>query len=246
MPTPRAPILPARFRLNEEALRDFQVSVLEFPFTDAIYRFLDGIKQIRSNGKIWDNEYPTWRTLNDVLLLLTPTLTHAFERQWDAERGINIRQMVVIGEQPELRPSLDDLTTVIQPWLSQWAASAFKKEFDGSGRYLYEELMGSLETPEADWRVVSAYDLWQSPNRDAGLSYRAIPSLICSLLNEQTSMIFDTPVKWRLAHDRNGFVIVSEPQSSEYLDDYGRPGEGTFSYKLVPFSKNKQRDIMTI
>ncbi len=232
MPTPQAPILPARFRLNEEALRDFQVSVLEFPFTDAIYRFLDGIKQIRSNGKIWDNEYPTWRTLNDVLLLLTPTLTHAFERQWDAERGINIRQMVVIGEQPELRPSLDDLTTVIQPWLSQWVASAFKKEIDGSGRYLYEELMGSLETPEADWQVVSAYELWQSPNRDAGLSYRAIPSLICSLLNEQTSMIFDTPVKWRLAHDRNGFVIVSEPQSSEYLDDYGRPGEGTFAYKL--------------
>lgn len=232
MPTPQAPILPARFRLNEEALRDFQVSVLEFPFMDAIYRFLNGIKQIRSNGKIWDNEYPTWRTLNDVLLLLTPTLTHAFEKQWDAERRINIRQMVVIGEQPELRPSLDDLTTVIQPWLSQWAASAFKKELDGSGRYLYEELMGSLETPEADWKAVSAYKLWQSPNRDAGLSYRAIPSLICSLLNEQTSMIFDNPVKWRLAHDRNGFVIVSEPQFSEYLDDYDRPGAGTFAYKL--------------
>lgn len=232
MPTLQAPILPARFRLNEEALRDYQVSVLEFPFAGAINRFLDGIKQIRSNGKIWDNEYPTWRTLNDVLLLLTPTLTHAFEKQWDAERKTQIRQMVVIGERPELRPSLDDLTTVIQPWLSQWAASAFKKEIDGSGRYLYEELMGSLETPEADWQVVSAYDLWQSPIRDAGLSYRAIPSLICSLLNEQTSMIFDTPVKWRLAHDRNGFVIVSEPQSSEYLDDYGTPGEGTFAYKL--------------
>jgi hypothetical protein len=225
----QTPILPARFRVNEVFLRQYTVSVLEFPFMQAIDRFLSGIKQIKG-GRLWDNERPPWRSLNDVLLLLTPTLTHAFEKHgWDWARKLEVRQMLVLGTE---RPSVHDLTLVIRPWLRQWIDITFAQEVNGSGAGLYTELMSSLDHPECDWRDVNACELWQSPNSDAGLSYRAIPSLICSLLNETTCEVLGRPVKWRLVHDTRGFVVVSDPQYARYTDDYGRAGEGTFAYKL--------------
>jgi hypothetical protein len=228
---PQTPILPARFQLREESLKQHEVSVLDFPFTKAIDRFLEAMQKIKGR-RLWNNEYPTWRSFNDVLLLLTPTLTHAFEKRWDSEREVNVRQLLVLGDDPARRPSASDLAIVIQPWLQQWIDSNFAKEVSGGGADLYDELMNSLNHPETDWRVVNAYDLWQSPDSYARLSYRAIPSLVCSLLNEKASYIFGRFVKWRLAHDRNGFVVVSDPQYSQYIDEYDRPGEGTFTYKL--------------
>jgi hypothetical protein len=91
----QSPILPARFQLNEEKLKEFTVSVLDFPFQSAIDRFISAIQMIRGK-KLWYNEYPPYRTLNDVLLLLTPTLIHAFEKQWDANKDREISHPTLV------------------------------------------------------------------------------------------------------------------------------------------------------
>lgn len=229
------PLLPVRFRLDEQVLHDYQVAVLDFPWQAAFDRFIDGIEQIRQQ-KLEFKERPPYRQLNLNLVALAPPLVHAFERFWDKESKQARRQMLVLGNDPALRPPVQEIGSVVGVWAKQWVNNCFDKEVDGPASDLYDELIDSLNKPQTEWRVMSADELWNNPAKEHNLLYRAIPSLICARLNGEESVIKDKPVKWRLAHDgRNGFVVVSHPQYSSYLiDDRGHEikGGGLFAYKL--------------
>ena len=70
------PLLPVRFRLNEQVLHDYEVAVLDFPWQAAFDRFMNGIKQIR-NQELDYKERPPYRqlNLNLVAFILPQTLT---------------------------------------------------------------------------------------------------------------------------------------------------------------------------
>ena len=232
-------IVPMRFLIDETYLRDFAVSVLQFPYQQACTDFVEDMKQLHLNGKE-EMENPPYRRLNTVLTAMAPTLAHAFEYQRNTDTGQYERQMLVVGTDVSNRPTLEQISDVANEWGIQWAQDRFTQEISGAGRYAHQRLLDRLKQPAHDWREVDAASLLLNLNTGTRLGFHAIPSIIATLLVQESArkppIINGRTITWRLVQDNsngNGLAVVSNPFTSRYQDPVSKEvKEGTFAYKL--------------
>lgn len=234
------PALPARFHIKPNALSDFQVAILDFPFQEAIDQFVGGMQQLLRVDELEYHQRPPYRLLSNAISACAPTLVHAFEKVgWDRQTGRDIRQMLVADI--NACPTEEQIAYLVRMWARYWARNTegIKDQIDGEGKALYDQLIANLGQPQTEWLVrdisglIENLDDFSDLNREYGLSFRAVPSLLAERLHSQTSRINNRTIRWRKVQDgTNGLFVVSQPFKSSYIDKYGHAREGFFAYKL--------------
>ncbi len=236
MPTVHS-IVPLRFRIDEAYLQDKVVSVSKFAYEQACTDFLDSMREIASRNH---PENPPYRRLNTVLTALAPMLAHPFVAYRNMETEHTERQMLVVGDDVKHRPNAEQISDVLYEWGKQWGDQSFENEINKNviGRDAHLRLLDCLQQPAQQWRDVDAAFLFRSLNTNTRTGFKAIPSLLASLLAGKESTIQGRIIKWRLTQDGdNGLAVISQPFLAEYEEknpytqilEYKK---GTFAYKL--------------
>jgi hypothetical protein len=138
-------------------------------------------------------------------------------------------------------PTEEQIAYLVRMWARYWTRNTegIKDQIDGEGRSLYDQLIANLRQPQTEWLVrdigglIENLDDFSDLNREYGLSFRAIPSLLAERLHSQSCKINNRTIRWRKVQDgKNGLFVVSQPFKSSYVDKYGHAREGFFAYKL--------------
>ncbi len=224
-------IVPMRFRIDETYLRDLAVSFSPFSYEQDCKNFLTSMEQFHSSNHM---ESAPYNRFNTVLTALAPTLTHPFTYQWNADAKKSERQMLVVGTDVARRPKPEQISDLAYEWGKQWGQSRFERTIKGTGQDAYKRLLDGLQQPRQEWHETDAASLFLDLNAGTQLGYRAIPSVLASLLSGKKSIINGKTVTWRLAQDdHNVLVVVSNPFRAHYQDPFTqKEKEGTFAYKL--------------
>ncbi|HZU03178.1 MAG TPA: DUF3962 domain-containing protein [Ktedonobacteraceae bacterium] len=228
-------IVPIRFRIDEAYLRGLAVSFSNFAYEQDCRNFLDSMKQFTSRDH---HEEPPYRRLNTVLTALAPTLAHPFIRRRNADTGQYERQMLVVGADVEHRPKPEQLSDLTYEWGKQWGQNTFEKVIKGAGKDAYQRLLDRLREPAQYWQETDAASLFLNLDSGTRTGYRAIPSMLASLLAGKQSIINGRKVTWRLIQDGEyGLAVISNPFQAQYEEEnrFSRAIEvktGTFAYKL--------------
>ncbi len=228
-------IVPMRFRIDEAYLRGLAVSFSNFAYEQDCRNFLDSMKQFSSRDH---PEEPPYRRLNTVLTALAPTLAHPFILRRNADTERSERQMLVVGIDVERRPRPEQMSDLTYEWGKQWGQNSFEKVVKGAGRDAYQRLLDSLQQPVQDWQETDAASLFLNLDGGTRTGYRAIPSVLASLLAGKQSNIHGRRVTWRLVQDGDyGLAVISNPFRAEYEEEnlFSHTIEvktGTFAYKL--------------
>src|SRR5947209_1370607 len=172
-------IVPMRFRIDERYLRDLEVSFSSFAYEQDCENFLNSMKQFSSRDH---PENPPYRRLNTVLTALAPTLAHPFIKRWDANNEQYERQMLVVGTDVARRPRPEQMSDLTYEWGKQWGQSTFEQEIKGTGRDAYQRLLDRLQQPAQQWQETDAASLFLHLDSGIKTGYRAIPSVLASLL----------------------------------------------------------------
>jgi hypothetical protein len=251
-PAPTPDALPARFTLNTQAFAGMTAATLKMPYSEPLWRFtkwLEGyferVPQSRrdENGRTIRPQ-PPYRLLNDVLTACAPTIVHGFE-WYQKSQNDKGRRMLVVGK-PSLDeaglayPSEDEIADVMRLWLKQWGERTWLRNIiQGEGKLHWEAVCTSLsQPPDTHWETdISPHVLLE---KDDGLAYEVIPSLIATLLHETEACIgpHQHIVRWRRMQEANKrYCVVSHPIPVEFLDKNDRTGSderksGYFSYKI--------------
>ena len=228
-------IIPLRFRIDEAYLRNKAVSISSFAHEQACRDFLESMQRLSPRDH---PENLPYGRLNTVLTALAPTLAHPFVYGGKSETGPAKRQMLVVGEDVQRRPTPEQISDVLYEWGRQWGCHNFEKEVNGAGRDAHQRLLDSLVQPVQQWQDVDAASLFLNRDSDPRTAYKAIPSLLASLLAGRESLINGRTIKWRLTQDGdNGLAVISQPFWAQY-EEFNRyeklmeVKEGTFAYKL--------------
>ena len=224
-------IVPLRFRIDEAYLRDLAVSFSPFSYEQDCTNFLASMEQFHSSDHL---ESLPYRRLNTVLTALAPTLTHPFVAQWNADTKQSERQMLVVGTDVARRPKPEQISDLAYEWGKQWGQDRFERVIKGAGHDAYKRLLDRLQQPTQRWYETDAASLFLNLNAGTQLGYRAIPSVLASLLAGKKSTIHGKIVTWRLTQDGHyGLAVVNNPFSAHYQDPLTHEEkEGTFAYKL--------------
>ncbi len=224
-------IVPMRFRIDEAFLRDLAVSYSPFSYEQDCNNFLASMEQFHSSDH---PETPPYRRFNTVLTALVPTLTHPFELRRNVDTGQRERQMLVVGTDVARRPKSEQISDLAYEWGKQWGRDRFAKTIKGIGQDAYKRLLDRLQQPLQHWYETDAASLFLNLNTGTQLGYRAIPSVLASLLAGKESVIHGKKVTWRLAQDgQYGLAVVSNPFPARYQDPEAKEEKvGTFAYKL--------------
>ncbi len=220
-------IIPLRFRIDETYLRDKMVSISRFAYEQACKDFMTNMERLVSRNHPVATPYSR---LNTVMTALMPALAHPFVYPE--------RQLLVVGEDVKRRPTAAQISDVVRQWGKQWGDLSFGSVVDGSGRDAYRRFLDRLDQPVQQWQDFDAADLFLKLGEGAQAGFRAIPSLLASLLAGKESTIHGRTVIWHLAQDGDyGLAAISQPFLATYevLDAYSqklKPQTGTFSYKL--------------
>lgn len=230
---PKSPdhILLARFRLNREAFRKVEVSVLDYAAWDLVLsEFSAKIGQARGKD-LKDFERPPVRRLNYALTALSPQLVHAFEV---TDFSPYKRQMLALNRDDIPLPASDNLRWAISIWAMDWARVQFEQFFGSSAGHRWRDLLtrlnGDLNSTTGAWNTLSAYQL--VANDDDSLRYRAIPSFLAYLLNGQQITVDGRAITFRLAQQDGKLVAVSGPCLSDYSTPSNYGWHGTFAYVI--------------
>src|SRR5258708_21217443 len=148
--------------------------------------------------------------------------------------------MLVVGTDVSNRPTLEQISDVAKEWGNQWAQDRFTQEISGAGRDDHQGLVGGLKQRGQEWGEVDGASLLLNLNTGTRLGFHAIPSIIATLLVQESSrippIINGHSITWRLVQDNsngNGLAVVSNPFTSRYQDPVSKEvKEGTFAYKL--------------
>ncbi len=227
-------IIPLRFRIDETYLRDKVVSISRFAYEQACQDFLNTMQQLSSRGH---PQNPPYRRLNTVLTALAPTLAHPFVEYRNTDTECSERQLLVVGEDVKRRPKAEQVSDVLYEWGKQWGYQSFENEVNGTGRDAHLRLLDALQQPAQQWHDVDVAFLFLNLDTGNRTGFRAIPSLLASLLAGRESIINGRTITWCLTQDGdNGLAVISQPFWAEYQEKnpYTQAIEvkkGTFAYK---------------
>jgi hypothetical protein len=241
-------VLPARMSLIPEAIANLEIAVFDFPYTDAIDEFLAGLRRILGDRlEIW--QYPPYRLLNSAIVACAPTVVHGFEKY--SQNGVNIRRVLAVGQPiydhagsvigSTLRyPSEEQIAQLIRVWIQIWGQQAWlRRLIERDARDLWRNLEQALDAPsQTQWRRINPDQLIAHLSTEGGLGYKAIPSLLATLLHNQRSIIGSqaTEIEWRKAQDSpDRLCIVSTPLPISFTRKTRfnvQERDGFFAYKL--------------
>lgn len=223
-------IIPMRFRIDEAYLRGLAVSASVFAYEQECENFLNSMRQFMSDDI---NKKPPYRRLNTVLTALAPTLAHPFITCFNGDTKRSERQMLVVGTDVARRPKPEQISDLAYEWGKQWGYGAFRKIVEGTGKDAHQRLLDHLKQPIQQWQEMDAASLFQNLEAGTRTGYRAIPSVLASLMAGRQSYIHGRTITWRLMQDGNhGLAVISNPFRAQYEDVYHNVKEGTFAYKL--------------
>jgi hypothetical protein len=221
-------IIPLRFRIDATYLRDKVVATSNFAYAQACKDFLESMERLVSSNHPVSIPY---RRLNTVMVALMPTLAHPFVQYPE-------RHLLVVGEDTKRRPTAAQISDVVYEWGKQWGDQSFREVINDAGRDAYRRLLNCLQEPVQQWQDFDAAELFLNRDESAHIRFRAIPSLLASLLAGRQSTIHGISVRWHLTQDGDyGLAVISQPfwATYEVKNPYTQKLEtkrGTFSYKL--------------
>ncbi|WP_333086310.1 MULTISPECIES: pPIWI_RE module domain-containing protein [unclassified Microcoleus] len=243
--------LPARMDLAIDSLSDVKIAVLMFPFAKEVKDFCQDIEKVlRNKNKI----YAPYRQLNNAILACSSTLTHGFE-YLETVNYISQYRALAVGTGGELNiPTREQIHELIYIWAQTWTKQYLEKTGSQGNR---EEIKSACDRflkaidgiPESwHWESIALETLIKHINSQNSLSYQAIPSLLVTLLHEQTCTISsgdkEQTLKWRKVQGgsstRTGLHLVSQFVKATYFEqDYkksdeenAKEREGYFAYRL--------------
>ncbi|XZN91774.1 MAG: RNaseH domain-containing protein [Microcoleus sp.] len=240
--------LPARMDLAIDSLSDVKIAVLMFPFAKEVKDFCQGIEKVLRNKT---TVYAPYRQLNNGMLACSSTLTHGFEYLETIDYTPQ-RRALAVGTGTELNvPTTAPIYELIyiwaQTWTEQYLGNKGNKDEIQSVCDRFIEAIDKI--PESwQWELIAVDTLIQDINTKNGLGYQAIPSILVTLLHEQTCTISSEDTKetliWRKVQGgsstRTGLHLVSQPFKATYIEedyrksseDNAQEREGYFAYRL--------------
>lgn len=235
-------LLLSRAELVLDKFSGLEIKVLAFPFIYQVTEFENNIKELLSEEKEKDKR-PPYRQLNNALIACAPTLTHGFEWYFDKNKNASSYRALAVGtpSNPIKVPSPEEFHQLIKIWGQEWT----KKYLQSENQFIEdtcEHFIQSLEMlpQDWDWVSISPEQLVRDLNSENGLGFQAIPSLLATLLHEQTCTINGEhkaqEIRWRKVQggsgDRIGLFLVSQPFKADFVNDNEVKDEGYFAYRL--------------
>ena len=220
--------LPARMDLAAYSFKNMEVAVLKFPFSGEVKNFCRDIEQVfRNNKKV----YPPYRQLNNGLIACTSTLTYGFE-YLEAIDYIPQYRTLAIGESKEKLniPTPEQIHELIFIWAQTWTKQYLNKKKGNKDeiKSVCERFLDALKNIPEDWQweYIEPETLINDINSNNGLGYQAIPSLLATLLHEQTITIQlegrKQKITWRKVQGggstKTGLHLVSKPFKADYIE----------------------------
>ena len=244
--------LPARMDLAKNAFADLTIVVLMFPFTKEVQDFCDDIQGVlRSKKKI----YSPYRKLNNGLLACTSTLTYGFEKV----DGIYQYRALAVGKSEDILkniPTPEQIHDLIFAWARTWTEQYLnqKKGNRNEIESVCDRFLDAVNIFPEDWQweYIQPATLIKDINSNNRLSYQAIPSLLATLLHEQTITIQlegrEQKITWRKVQNggsgKTGLHLVSQPFKVSYVETNTQDGtekekEGCYAYTLNFYLHNQ-------
>ena len=226
-----------RCRIAPNALANERVAYLAFPYQEALNTFLEQMASVLKSQKkkLSERDLPPFRSLNKLLIALTPSLVHPFityPLDTTTEKPTFERRMMLFEQ--SFRPSFTQLEQVTRVWARRWVEFRFREEKETAlGQAAFIQLLSQLSQPQTGWKTVNAKTLLRDPQN--ALGYKALPSLLAARLVGQPSEIRGRPVTWQLTQEpgTNRFALVSQPMRSFFYDPRKDKNiEGYFAYHV--------------
>lgn len=195
--------LPARMDLAPNSFADMKIAVLMFPFSEEVQKFGNNIQKVlRSKKKI----YPPYRQLNNGLIACTSTLTYGFEYLETIGCIPQYRALAIGKSEKELNiPEPKQIHELILSWADTWTKQYLNKKKGNQDEIesVCTRFLDAIENIPNDWKweYIQPESLINDINSNNALSYQAIPSLLATLLHEETITILlenrEQKVTWR-------------------------------------------------
>lgn len=233
--------LPARMSLELDSLANMKIAVLIFPFAREVKDFCKDVEKVLRNKK---RIYAPYRQLNNGLLACTSTLTYGFEK-FEVVDYISRYRALAVGTpgNPLKVPAPEQIYELILIWAQTWTQQYLgKKGKQDEIASVCDRFLTSIEDTPAnwDWESIKPETLIRDINAENSLGYQAIPSLLATLLHEQSCTISSDErkqeIKWRNVQGdgfgRVGLYLLSQPFKAIFFDKNGKEKEGYFAYRL--------------
>ncbi|MGB3653586.1 MAG: DUF3962 domain-containing protein, partial [Rivularia sp. (in: cyanobacteria)] len=234
--------LPARMSLAENAFDQWEIAVLEFPFTQRVYEFCKKIENVlrdKTNNKIT----PPYRQLNNALLACAPTLTHGFEYIKKQDDIAQYRALAVgTPENPLQTPEPQQMHQLIINWANIWIKQYRTKGKQDEVNSVCDRFIEDISNfpKEWKWQPITPENLVKNLSYEEGLGFQAIPSLLATQLHGRSCTIKsgdrEQEIRWRKVqgngYGRTGLFLVSQAFKGFYIDDNGKEKVGYFAYRL--------------
>ena len=241
--------LPARIDLAENAFADLTIVVLMFPFSKEVKNFCQDIQQaLRQKDPV---RFP-YRQLNNGLLSCSSTLTYGFEWLETVDYIPHYRALAV-GKAEEISnklPTTEQIHDLIFAWARTWTEQYLNKKKGNKDEIesVCDRFLDAVDVFPEDWQweYIEPATLIENINSNNNLGYQAIPSLLATLLHEQTIAIQlkdrEQKIIWRKVQGggstKTGLHLVSQPFKASYTeknndeDGENKEKEGYFAYRL--------------
>lgn len=240
--------LPARMDLAIDALSEVKIAVLMFPFAKEVKEFCQDIEKVLRNKK---TIYAPYRQLNNGILACTSTLTYGFE-YLETIDYISQYRALAVGTVAELNiPTTAQISELIYIWAQTWTKQYLgNKGNQEEVQSVCDRFLEAIDKIPEDWQweFIALKTLIKDLNAQNGLGYQAIPSLLVTLLHEQTCIINSGDKEQNLkcrkvqggSSTKTGLHLVSQPFKATYVEkDYkkgdkqnAKEREGYFAYRL--------------
>ncbi|MEG4325443.1 pPIWI_RE module domain-containing protein [Microcoleus sp. herbarium5] len=240
--------LPARMDLAIDSLSDANIAVLMFPFAKEVKEFCQNLEKVFRNKQ---TIYAPYRQLNNAILACSSTLTHGFEYLETVNYIPQYRALAVGTGAESSIPTPEQIHELIYIWAQTWIKQSLEKKGQRDEiQSVCDRFLEAIDKIPEDWQweFIALKTLIKDLNAQNGLGYQAIPSLLVTLLHEQTCTIssgdMEQTLKWRKVQGgsstRTGLHLVSQPFKATYFEeDYRKSGEknakekeGYFAYRL--------------
>lgn len=184
--------LPARMDLAQNAFADLTIAMLMFPFSQEVKDFCKEMQQaLRQKDPI---RFP-YRQLNNGLLACSSTLTYGFEWLETIDYLPQYRALAVSKSQnvSDKLPTTEQIHDLIFAWARTWTEQYSNKKKGNKDEIesVCDRFLDAVDIFPEDWQweYIQPEALIEDINSNNGLGYQAIPSLLATLLHEQTITI---------------------------------------------------------
>lgn len=247
--------LPARMDLAENAFADLTIAVLMFPFAKEVKDFCNEMQQVlRQKESV---RFP-YRQLNNGLLACSSTLTYGFE--WlETIDYISKYRALAVGKSQDILdklPTREQIHDLILAWADTWTKQFLNKKKGNKDEIqsVCDRFLDAIEkiTEDWQWEYIEPATLIEDINSNKGLGYQAIPSLLATLLHEQTITIQlkdrEQKITWRKVQGGSsgkiGLHLVSKSFKASYIEkskgeNDEEEKEGYFAYTLNFYLHNQ-------